>query len=74
MAIPMYNQWLSSGGDFALRAHLAECGVLFGSYDLGGAADLSGQRSGLLLNVPECTGQPHDRELSGPKWREHKID
>lgn len=68
------HQWLSSGGDFALRAHLAGSGVLFDRCDLGGAADLSGQRSSLLLNVPERTGQPHDRERSGPTWKEHKID
>lgn len=47
-------------------------GDSFGCYNLGGGMcifswHLVGRGQGLLLNIPQCTERPHDREFFNPE-------
>lgn len=51
------------------RGHLAMSGGILDCHYLGQAS--SRQKSGMLLIILQCTGQPHSRELSGPNVNSH---
>ena len=46
-----------AGGDFAPRGHLARSGDIFGYLYRAGLQTSSGKRSGMLLNILQCTRQ-----------------
>ena len=58
-------QWLCPSS----RGHLVKSRNIFGGYNwrVGLLLASTGWRPGILLNILQCTGRPHDKGLSGPK-------